>query len=174
MDPNYLMNNELTVKSDVYSFGVMLLELVTGRLPIEEGKYMVYDVKNKVAKVGVDDVLPLILDPNLIRQSYPKKGVARFIDLALKCLQDDPIDRPTMVEVCRELEEISLINHYGDWNKAKEDLEVEDKSPSCYTNLVEDMNHLLMDEPKCPMDVSSLFYFSGGSTSIITRAPAPK
>ena len=171
MDPNYLMNNELTVKSDVYSFGVTLLELVTGRLPIEEGKYMVYEVKSKVLKGGVDNVVPLLLDSNLIKESYPKKGMTRLVDLALKCLLDDPT---TMVEVCRELEEISLINHYGDWNKAKEDLEVEDKSPSCYTNLVEDMNHLLMDEPKCPMDVSSLFYFSGGSTSIITRAPAPK
>jgi serine/threonine protein kinase len=35
LDPEYLKTNQLTDKSDVYSFGVVLVELVTGRKPIE-------------------------------------------------------------------------------------------------------------------------------------------
>lgn len=35
LDPEYLSTYQLTEKSDVYSFGVLLVELVTGRRPIE-------------------------------------------------------------------------------------------------------------------------------------------
>lgn len=35
LDPEYLRTYRLTEKSDVYSFGVVLVELVTGRYPIE-------------------------------------------------------------------------------------------------------------------------------------------
>lgn len=35
MDPEYLRTYQLTEKSDVYSFGVLLVEMMTGRHPIE-------------------------------------------------------------------------------------------------------------------------------------------
>lgn len=35
VDPGYLRTNHLTDRSDVYSFGVLLVELITGRRPIE-------------------------------------------------------------------------------------------------------------------------------------------
>lgn len=35
LDPEYLTTYQLTDKSDVYSFGVLLVELLTGRRPIE-------------------------------------------------------------------------------------------------------------------------------------------
>lgn len=38
LDPEYLRTYRLTEKSDVYSFGVLLVELVTGRHPIEPKK----------------------------------------------------------------------------------------------------------------------------------------
>ena len=33
--PEYIMTGHLTAKSDVYSFGVVLLELLTGRKPVD-------------------------------------------------------------------------------------------------------------------------------------------
>jgi serine/threonine protein kinase len=35
LDPEYLTSNQLTTKSDVYSFGILLVEIFTGRNPIE-------------------------------------------------------------------------------------------------------------------------------------------
>lgn len=46
MDPEYRDSGRLTAKSDVYSFGVVLLELITGRKPIDEKKP--FDERNLV------------------------------------------------------------------------------------------------------------------------------
>ncbi|KAK1391145.1 putative LRR receptor-like serine/threonine-protein kinase [Heracleum sosnowskyi] len=38
--------------------------------------------------------------------SYPSKCVERFVALALKCCHDKPEDRPSMLDVVRELKNI--------------------------------------------------------------------
>lgn len=35
LDPEYLKTYQLTEKSDVYSFGILLVEIVSGRRPVE-------------------------------------------------------------------------------------------------------------------------------------------
>jgi len=35
LDPEYMKTYQLTPKSDVYSFGILLLEIVSGRRPVE-------------------------------------------------------------------------------------------------------------------------------------------
>lgn len=47
LDPEYLRTYQLNEKSDVYSFGVLLVELVTGRRPIEPKKPIIERVTAK-------------------------------------------------------------------------------------------------------------------------------
>lgn len=100
LDPEYFMTNKLTDKSDVYSFGVVLLELLTGMLPIAQGRNLVREVQDAVRDGKFKD----LVDPCM--GSYPPKGVEALIDLAVTCVDTDMDKRPQMVEVTRDLETI--------------------------------------------------------------------
>jgi len=52
LDPEYLKTYQLTEKSDVYSFGVLLVELVTGRRPIEPK----FELKERITAKWVSTV----------------------------------------------------------------------------------------------------------------------
>ena len=96
------MTMRLTDKSDVYSFGIVLLEVVTARLPIQEGKYIAQEVRTALEGGEIDRAIKDIVDPNL--RDYPVKAAKRLVEMALNCVQDQPDERPTMYEVVKELE----------------------------------------------------------------------
>lgn len=106
LDPEYYMTQQLTEKSDVYSFGVVMLEMITGRQPIERGKYIVREVKAAMDKNDEEHYgLSEMMDP-LIRNSTSLVGFARYLELAMKCVEESAADRPTMSEVVKEIETI--------------------------------------------------------------------
>ncbi|KAK9287574.1 hypothetical protein L1049_015995 [Liquidambar formosana] len=105
MDPEYYMTQQLTEKSDVYSFGVLMLELVTGRRPLERGKYIVREVRTAMDKTKDLYNLHEILDP-AIGLGTTLKGLERYVDLAMRCVEEAGADRPTMGEVVKQIENI--------------------------------------------------------------------
>ncbi|URE10285.1 Leucine-rich repeat receptor-like protein kinase [Musa troglodytarum] len=108
LDPEYYMTQQLTAKSDVFSFGVLLLELVTARKPLEEGRYVVRQVKDAIDKQKNLCNLDEILDPTIATvNALP--GLESFIDLAMKCVEDASRDRPSMSEVVKEIENIMQV-----------------------------------------------------------------
>ncbi|XP_021904760.1 probable leucine-rich repeat receptor-like protein kinase At5g49770 [Carica papaya] len=105
LDPEYYMTQQLTEKSDVYSFGVLLLELLTARNPIERGKYIVREVKMAMDKTKNLYNLTEILDPAIVSGST-LKGLDKFVDLAMTCVEESGAARPPMSEVVKEIENI--------------------------------------------------------------------
>ncbi|KAI3695000.1 hypothetical protein L1987_77987 [Smallanthus sonchifolius] len=105
MDPEYYMTQQLTEKSDVYSFGVVLLELITARNPIEKGKYIVRELKQAMDKSKELYNLHEILDPT-IGLTTQLKGLERYVDVALRCVEERGDRRPTMSDVVKEIESI--------------------------------------------------------------------
>ncbi|GER38925.1 leucine-rich repeat protein kinase family protein, partial [Striga asiatica] len=101
MDPEYYMTNQLTEKSDVYSFGVVLLELVTGQAPIQRGKHIVRLVQEAMRGPNLDDIIDPVLGSGL-----KQAGLRRLLGLAMGCVEESGINRPTMGEVVREIENI--------------------------------------------------------------------
>ncbi|XP_073009258.1 probable serine/threonine-protein kinase PBL1 [Typha latifolia] len=94
----------LTPKSNVWSFGIVLLELLTGRknldsrYPKEERNI----VKWSKPFLADDYRLSLIMDPR-IKGRFPPKAARTVADLALKCLQKDPSERPIMRAIVESL-----------------------------------------------------------------------
>uniref|UniRef100_A0A0E0C9A7 non-specific serine/threonine protein kinase n=1 Tax=Oryza meridionalis TaxID=40149 RepID=A0A0E0C9A7_9ORYZ len=97
LDPEYHATYQLTVKTDVYSFGIVLLEIVTGQPPVFMDPQTVHLpnwVRQKIANGSVHDVV----DKKLLDQ-YDATHLQTVIDLAMNCLENASIDRPSMTEV---------------------------------------------------------------------------
>ncbi|KAL6853555.1 hypothetical protein ACP4OV_019584 [Aristida adscensionis] len=104
LDPEYYMTQQLSEKSDVYSFGVVMLELVTARQPIEKGRYIVREIRTAVDHYDEEYYgLKGLIDP-AIRDSTKLIGFRRFVQLAMECVEESAVDRPTMNDVVKELE----------------------------------------------------------------------
>lgn len=97
------MTQHLTEKSDVYSFGVVMMELITGKPPIERGQYIVRQVRQMLNKDDETRGLKYIIDP-LIQNTPHLFGFGNFVDLALRCVEEASDNRPNMCEVVREIE----------------------------------------------------------------------
>ncbi|KAI3802459.1 hypothetical protein L1987_30591 [Smallanthus sonchifolius] len=145
MDPEYYMTQQLTEKSDVYSFGVVMLELITTRNPIERGKYIVREVKQVMDKNKELYNLHEILDPT-IGLSSQLKGLEKFVDLSLRCVDERGNQRPGMSEIVKELE--SIMTFVG-LNPGSEP-----STSASYEGTDNDYSH--------PYSNDSLFAYSGG------------
>ncbi|KAG8634206.1 hypothetical protein MANES_17G018300v8 [Manihot esculenta] len=100
LDPEYLRTYQLTEKSDVYSFGVLLVELVTGRHPIEQNR----PIKERVTtrwKLKEREAV-LAMDPVLRRSPASNMAVEKVLELAKRCLASLRPSRPSMKE-CAEV-----------------------------------------------------------------------
>ncbi|XP_030456003.2 leucine-rich repeat receptor protein kinase HPCA1 [Syzygium oleosum] len=106
LDPEYYMTQQLTEKSDVYSFGVVMLELITAKQPIEKGKYVVREIRTAMDKNDQDYYgVREMMDPSM-RSTGKLVGFGRFLDLAMQCVEESAVDRPTMSEVVKAIETV--------------------------------------------------------------------
>ncbi|KAG9441376.1 hypothetical protein H6P81_017230 [Aristolochia fimbriata] len=97
LDPEYLRTYQLTEKSDVYSFGVLLVELVSGRRPIEPKKEMKERITARWAiKNFTEGNAILVLDPKLPRNPATNLALEKILELALQCLAPTRQSRPVM------------------------------------------------------------------------------
>ncbi|KAL7197345.1 hypothetical protein ACSBR2_019980 [Camellia fascicularis] len=93
--------SRFTQKCDVYSFGIVLLEILTGQLPENDGAAL----ENLVRKVFQEErPLSEIIDPVLLHEVHAKKQVVAAFHVALNCTEQDPEVRPRMRTVSEGLD----------------------------------------------------------------------
>ncbi|KAI3441779.1 Protein kinase domain-containing protein [Psidium guajava] len=97
LDPEYLRTYQLTEKSDVYSFGVLLVELITGRRPIEPKRELMERITARWAmKKFMEGDAITTLDPRLERTDPTNFALEKILELALQCLAPHRRSRPSM------------------------------------------------------------------------------
>ncbi|KAJ1294240.1 hypothetical protein BS78_01G130700 [Paspalum vaginatum] len=105
MAPEYAVLGHLSVKLDVYSFGVLILEIITGRRNTDM-------FESAAAAAGEPTILLSYVwdhwlkgtaleavDPSLDCQAPESEVMLKCIHLGLLCVQENPADRPTMLDV---------------------------------------------------------------------------
>ncbi|GLT89740.1 hypothetical protein SLE2022_077140 [Rubroshorea leprosula] len=106
--PEYILTGRATEKTDVFSYGAVVLEVASGRRPIER------DV-NQAGKVGVSTNLvewvwslhregrPLTAADPRLEGEYDEAEMRRVLMVGLACSHPDPMARPTMRSVVQML-----------------------------------------------------------------------
>lgn len=99
MAPEYAMQGQYSTKSDVYSFGVSVLEIISGKKNSSfyqaDGAHDLLSYAWRLWKNGK----PLeLMDPVLV-SNFQMTEMVRCIHIGLLCVQEDPVDRPTIPNI---------------------------------------------------------------------------
>ncbi|KAL6333277.1 hypothetical protein AAG906_028460 [Vitis piasezkii] len=100
--PEVIRTGRASAQTDVFGFGVLILEVLCGRRPMEEGKQHLIDW---VWELMMKGELVLALDERLrSRGELDEEEVEKVLHLGLLCTYPDPSARPTMRQVVKILE----------------------------------------------------------------------
>uniref|UniRef100_A0A0D9WB00 non-specific serine/threonine protein kinase n=1 Tax=Leersia perrieri TaxID=77586 RepID=A0A0D9WB00_9ORYZ len=105
--PEYGQSPVATYKGDVYSFGIVLLELLTGRRPVDmcrpKGSR---DVVSWVLQMKKEDRETEVFDPS-IHDKENESQLIRVLEVALLCVTAAPKSRPTSQQLVEWLDHIA-------------------------------------------------------------------
>ncbi|XP_061341315.1 probable serine/threonine-protein kinase At1g01540 [Gastrolobium bilobum] len=107
--PEYACTGMLTEKSDVYSFGILIMEVITGRSPVDysrpQGEVNLIEwLKTMVGSRKAEEVV----DPKL-PEKPSSKALKRALLVSLRCVDPDAAKRPKMGHVIHMLEADDLL-----------------------------------------------------------------
>eukprot|EP01018_Ginkgo_biloba_P009944 Gb_29860 [translate_table: standard] len=97
-----------TLRGDVYSFGVVILELLTGKRPVDVCKPKgCRDLVSWVQQMRSEGKEEEIFDP-LLRNNGYEQQMLRVLEVACICINQNPVKRPTIQQVVSWLENVGV------------------------------------------------------------------
>ncbi|OVA00373.1 Protein kinase domain [Macleaya cordata] len=111
--PEYSQTLTATFKGDVYSFGVVLLELLTGRRPVDVCKARgCRDLVSWVFQMKSESKEEQIIDQSIWCKAQEQQLVA-VLGIACKCIDQDPRRRPSIDQVVLWLDSVQTDDAYN-------------------------------------------------------------
>ncbi|EEE54766.1 hypothetical protein OsJ_02148 [Oryza sativa Japonica Group] len=108
MAPEYASEGLFSIKSDVFSFGVLILETVSGKRTSSFHRHGDFiNLLGHAWQMWKDETWLQLVDTSLVIESHTPE-MARCINIALLCVQENAADRPTMSEVVAMLTSESM------------------------------------------------------------------
>lgn len=106
--PEYYQSFRCTTKGDVYSYGVVLLELLSGKKPIDPTEFGDNNLVGWVKQMVKENRSSEVFDPTLTDTKSGEAELYQYLKIASECLDDRPIRRPTMIQVMAMFKELQL------------------------------------------------------------------
>jgi len=119
--PEYFLHGIVDEKTDVFAFGVLLLEIISGRRPIDAAEQNIVPWAKPIMESGS---IHELVDPRL-RGQYDIHQMQRMVLTASLCVRHSAIWRPSMIEVLQLLTE-GQTDELADWRKMPTSLIDED------------------------------------------------
>ncbi|KAM0072640.1 putative protein kinase RLK-Pelle-LRR-XII-1 family [Helianthus debilis subsp. tardiflorus] len=106
--PEYGLGSEVSTSGDIYSYGILLLEMMTGKKPVdpvfEEGLTLHSYARNALA----DGSVLQIMDPLLLNEDVDEKGLISLVEIGVQCSSESPQDRMNIGTVVHEFFSITV------------------------------------------------------------------
>ncbi|KAG9135630.1 hypothetical protein Leryth_002368 [Lithospermum erythrorhizon] len=111
LDPEYYSTQHFSAKSDVFSFGVVLMEIITGREPLNVQRPRAEWSLTEWAKRNIKNAkIEEVVDASL-KGGYHAEAMWRVMEVSLACIESYSANRPTMADIVRELEDALIIEN---------------------------------------------------------------
>ncbi|XP_050129850.1 probable receptor-like serine/threonine-protein kinase At5g57670 isoform X3 [Malus sylvestris] len=116
--PEYYMHGIMDEKTDVFAFGVILLELISGRKPVDGSNQSLHGWAKPILNLGE---IERLVDPRL-RGAFDVTQLKRLAFAGSLCIRASPTWRPPMNEVLEVMESEGQIDKER-WKMAEEEVD---------------------------------------------------